>query len=94
MSLNDACSDFVAEMQNAVSDDARETAVAGLLAAVAHYASSPFISDDEISLLANGCREYLSPSTSNSDPVQRIVFLADTVRELLDRPPFDKARVS
>ncbi|MES5483632.1 hypothetical protein QMZ05_12810 [Bradyrhizobium sp. INPA03-11B] len=87
MALSDACSDFVAEMRGADSDGGRQKAVASLLVEVAHYACPPFRYGDELLLLAAGCREYLDPLLSKADRVQRIVFVADAVREMLDRPP-------
>ncbi|MCP1832778.1 hypothetical protein [Bradyrhizobium sp. USDA 4545] len=94
MSLSDACHDFVTRMRDAKGEAARQLAVASLLADVAHYACPPFRYGDELLLLAAGCREYLDPTPSDADRVQRIVFLADSVRELLDRSPFEKVPVS
>ncbi|WP_375782858.1 hypothetical protein ACE10Z_23375 [Bradyrhizobium sp. Pha-3] len=94
MSLSDACFEFAETMRDAENEAARLKAVIGLLAEVAHYARAPFRYGDELMVLANGCREYLDPTTSNSDPVQRIIFLADTVREILDTPPCAKVPLS
>lgn len=91
MSLSDACFEFVTEMRDACDDDARQKAIVGLLAAVARYARPPSCYWDELRMLVNGCREYLDPASSSADRVQRIVFLADTVREMLDTPPCTKA---
>lgn len=95
MSLSDACFEFVTEMRDAGDDGARQKAVCGLLVAVARYGCPPFRYGDELMMLAAGCREYLGPSSrSNSDPIQRIIFLADTVREMLDTPPGMQAPAS
>ncbi|ODM71737.1 hypothetical protein [Bradyrhizobium elkanii] len=94
MSLSDACFEFVETMRDAGSDTARQVAVVELLTEVARYACSPFRYGDELLLLAAGCREYLDPTPSSADRVQRIVFLADSVRELLDTPPCTKVPLS
>ncbi|MBR0871162.1 hypothetical protein JQ633_12390 [Bradyrhizobium tropiciagri] len=94
MSLSDACADFVIKMRAAESEAARQTAVVGLLASTASCLRSPIAYGDELLMVAAGCREYLFASKSNADPVQRIIFVADSVREFLDRPPYVEARAS
>jgi hypothetical protein len=88
MSLSDTCFDFVAQMQAAPSDEARREAVTDLQRAIEHYSRYPFSYGNELRVLADACTEFLcGRSTSNADPVQRIVFLADVIRAELDTPP-------
>ena len=88
MSLSDACFDFAAEMGRGQSAADHRAAVVTLRRAIEKYSREPFRYGDELRTLADACAEFLSGrSTSNADPIQRITFLADAVREWLDTPP-------
>lgn len=88
MSLSDVCSDFVATMREAESDAARRDAVIELQQAVEHYRDYPISYGSELQTVADACAEFLGgPPTLNADAVERIIFVADTVRAFLDMLP-------
>jgi hypothetical protein len=88
LGLSDACFDFGCRLQETRSDAARREAVEALRQEIEFYSKPPFRYGEELSILAAVCAEYIDGrTTSNADPIQRIMFLADAIRDQLDMPP-------
>lgn len=88
MGLSDACYDFSLQLREPQSDAARREAVEAFRREIKYYSEPPFCYGDELTTLAAACTEFLDGrTTSNADPLQRVTFLADAIRDHLDAPP-------
>jgi|tagenome__1003787_1003787.scaffolds.fasta_scaffold18061341_2 hypothetical protein len=89
MALSDACFDFIAAVHAGTSDDAQRRAAREFGQAIAHYSESPLGYGDEIETLAYACGDVIAGRRGGNgeDPFERLLFLAEAIRNHLDTPP-------
>lgn len=88
MGLSDACYEFLTEARATQSSADRKLTAVKLAENIAYYSASPFAYGDELETLAYVCGDFIGGrSVGNDDPWERLLFLADAIREGLDSPP-------
>ena len=88
MALSDACFDFIVAAEGARSNEGRLRAAIEFGEAIANYSRSPLQYGDEIETLAYACGDLIAGHRNgNADPLERLLFLAEAIREDLDTPP-------
>ncbi|MBR0752921.1 hypothetical protein JQ604_12065 [Bradyrhizobium jicamae] len=89
MALSDVCFDFVAEIRSARSDLKRRKAVLNLRQVSSEYRGSPLGYGSEIDALVTACDDFLDGTTAaaSAAALERLLFMADSIREFYDRPP-------
>jgi len=90
MSLSDACFDFLSAVNRARSSDDLRSAARELQDAVNFYSKPPFRYGEEIDAVRRACADYLLSSPSShavDEPLRRISFVCEAIKDHLDMPP-------
>lgn len=91
MGLSDACFEFCEAARKAQTQAARRAAVATLVAEIRHYSGTPYRYGELIDVLDAACIEYASDVLAGIEvSIDRLLFIADSVRENLDRLPSEQ----
>jgi hypothetical protein len=97
MALSDACDEFLNAIKSAASDADRREAVRELQRGIAFYSEPPFRYGDELGTLREACSTYLlnrSGPGAVDEPLRRISFVCEAIRDHLDMPPGFKVLTS
>jgi hypothetical protein len=97
MALSDVCADFLEEIKDAKSEADRREAVRNLHGAAAYYSVPPFRYAGEIETIQEACSTFLltaPPAGAVDEPLQRLAFVCEAIREHLDTPPCFRERAT
>lgn len=88
MALSDECFEFLWRLKGATADCAKRDVVSKFVGEISIYFDAPFQYGDELKTLFDACIAFLEGQPNgNDDPLERIRFLAEAVRDYHDTPP-------